>query len=67
MEDGMECLDRFKVLEARCSVFAADLLSQLENHPSLPELLSLLEQIDGQLYHSDIEFALLTLRKAMPR
>lgn len=51
--------DRFKRLQARCSGFAAELLGQLENHPGLPELLLLLEEID-------IESALMTLRKQPP-
>ena len=58
--------DRFKRLQARCSGFAAELLGQLENHPGLPELLLLLEEIDGRVFRSDIESALMTLRKQSP-
>ena len=51
--------DRFHMLEARCTAFAAELLRQLEHHPKLPELMGMLEAIDGPIYRGDVETALL--------
>jgi hypothetical protein len=55
--------DRLKILEARCSGFAAELLRDLEGHPKFPELVSKLEQIEGTLYRGDVEQAFYELTK----
>lgn len=54
--------DRFRMLEARCSPFAAELLRQLRTHAKFPELMQRLEEIEGTIFRGDIEqiFAELT-------
>lgn len=56
--------DRFRMLEARCSPFAAELLHQLRTHPKFPELMQSLEEIEGMIFRGDIEeiFAQLTAK-----
>ena len=53
------CENRFQLLEARCTTFAAELLRQLKHHPKLSELMGMLEAIDGPIYRGDVETALL--------
>ena len=55
--------DRFGAVSARCSDFARELLSQLQGHPQLAEVLDQLEKIEGKLFRSDIDSALSALRK----
>jgi hypothetical protein len=55
--------ERLKILETRCSRFAVELLRDLEDHPTFPELVSNLEQIDGMLFRVDIERAFYELTK----
>ena len=54
---------RFRLVEARCSRFAAELLRELQGHPKLAELLTMLESIDGAIFRGDIEHALSELNK----
>jgi hypothetical protein len=55
--------DRFKLVEARCSSFAAERLRELKEHPRLFELLTELEKIDGPMYRIDIDSVLATLSR----
>ncbi len=55
--------NRFRLLEARCSPFAADLLRQLQHHAKLAELMDMLESIDGAIFRGDVEQALARLNK----
>ena len=59
--------ERLKILETRCSGFAAELLRNLQGHAKFPELVSRLEQIDGTLYRADIERAFYELTKQAGR
>ena len=55
--------DRFRMIEARCSAFAAELLRELRHHPKLAELLTELETIGGPIYRGDVEQALMRINK----
>lgn len=49
--------DRFSLLEARCSAFAAEYLRELRTHHALSEIMARLERIPGPIYRLDIEQA----------
>ena len=51
----MDTRERLKALESRCSGFALELLRHLDAHPKFSELILRLENIQGQLYRTDIE------------
>ncbi|HET7596550.1 MAG TPA: hypothetical protein VFK15_06425 [Burkholderiales bacterium] len=55
--------NRLGMLEARCSVFAAELLRQLHHHPRFSELMDILEAIDGPIYRGDVENALMQVNE----
>ena len=55
--------ERLRILETRCSGFAAELLRDLQGHPQFPNLVSKLEQIDGTLYRVDVERAFYEITK----
>ena len=55
--------ERLRILETRCSGFAAELLRDLQGHPQFPKLVSKLEQIDGTLYRVDVERAFYEITK----
>ena len=49
--------DRFSLLEARRSAYAAEYLRDLRMHHAFPEIMSKLERIPGPIYRLDIEQA----------
>lgn len=56
----------FANVETRCSIGAGELLHELVNYANLPELLALLENIDGRIYKTDVEGALLAVKRQFP-
>ena len=54
--------ERLKILEGRCSPFAAELLRDLQDDCDLPLLVAALERMTGSIYRSDIEAAFMEIR-----
>ena len=53
--------DRYRIVEARCTAFAKELLLELKKHPQFPKVIERLEQIQGTIYRGDVEAAFLAV------
>jgi len=53
--------DRFRIVEARCTAFAKELLLELRNHPQFLKMIERLERIDGPIFRGDVEAAFLAV------